>query len=116
MIGKNEMRILAHSDIIIDLHSVFSELLDFLKKRLRIDDNPVPDQTQLAWMKNARRNEMENDFFPVDDHSVTGIVPSLVAGHAIKGGSQEVNDLSFAFISPLSAQNKQISHNNPLSD
>jgi hypothetical protein len=113
MIGKNEMGILADRDIIVDLHSVFFELFNFFQKRFRIDDNSIPDDTQLARMEYSGGNEVEDDLSLVDDNRVTGIVPPLIAGHGIKGRSQEVDYLPLALITPLGAEYEQISHKSP---
>ncbi len=110
------MGIIADCDVIVDFHSVSSELFYLFQKCFGVDDNSIPDDTQLARMKYPGRNEVKNDFFLVDDNRVAGIVSSLIAGHCIKGRSQKVDYLPLALITPLGADNEQISHKSPSTD
>jgi len=47
---------------------------------------------------------MENGFFTVDYKSMASVVATLVANHIFSAFSQKIDDLSFAFVTPLGAQ------------
>jgi hypothetical protein len=59
-------------------------------------------------MQDARRNQVEDDFRPPDINRMPGVMAALVAGDDVKGGRQEIDDLAFAFIPPLGAEDDDI--------
>ena len=68
----------------------------------------VADVTGDAGAGNARRNEVELVNFVADDQRVSGIVPALKTHDAAGAVSQPVNDLAFAFVAPLGANDHYI--------
>lgn len=55
---------------------------------------------------------MQNGFFTVDHQRVTGVVATLVAHYGGSMFGQQINDLAFALITPLGAQDYDIlTHN-----
>src|SRR5687768_1862933 len=52
-------------------------------------------------MENSRRKKPKNDLGGADIHRVTGVVSSLVARNNGEVRRQKIDDLAFAFISPL---------------
>jgi hypothetical protein len=59
-------------------------------------------------MKNAGWNEPQHELLAVDIHGMPGVVSPLVSGHDVEVWSEEVDDLAFAFIAPLRAENCEI--------
>ena len=59
-------------------------------------------------MHDARRDQTKNRLLAVDHQRVTGIVTTIKADNASDLFGQPVNDLSLAFVAPLSADNNYI--------
>ena len=53
---------------------------------------------------------MQNIFLSFDVHRVPGVIPALGSNHDIRLLGQNVNDLAFAFIAPLGANENRIGH------
>ncbi|GAA4871579.1 hypothetical protein GCM10023333_00500 [Ferrimonas pelagia] len=51
---------------------------------------------------------MQYGFLAIDHQSVTGIVTALVADHVMGLIGEKVNNFTFAFITPLGAQDNYI--------
>ena len=81
-----------------------AELVDFRKERLRIDDDAVTDGARHVRMEDSRRQQPQNNLRGADKHRVTGVVPALIARHHREVRRQQIDDLPFAFISPLRAK------------
>lgn len=47
---------------------------------------------------------MEDGFFTVDDQRVARVMTTLIANHVFRTFGQQVNNLSFTFVTPLGAQ------------
>ena len=59
-------------------------------------------------MKNAGWDEPQHELLAVDVDGVPGVVSSLISGHDVEVRSEKVDDLAFAFITPLRAENCEI--------
>ena len=53
---------------------------------------------------------MKNIFVRLEDDRATCIVTPLIAGHNVESVGDEVNDLAFSLIPPLSADNHYVRH------
>jgi hypothetical protein len=53
---------------------------------------------------------MDNKFFSLQDDGVPSIIPPLEPYHEIGVLGQQINDLPFPFISPLSSDDHDIGH------
>ena len=85
----------------VDVVAELAELVDLGEQRLRIDDDAVADGARDVRVENSRRQQPQNDLRRVDIHRVTGVVPALIARDDGKVRRQQIDDLAFAFISPL---------------
>ena len=54
-------------------------------------------------MENARRHKVQDRFYSVDHERVARVSAALVANDVIRLSGKDVDDFSFAFISPLRA-------------
>src|SRR5262249_981656 len=64
-----------------------------------------------AGVEDAGWNESKDELDAVDVHRVSGVVPPLIPRHDRKVPRQQIDDLSFPFISPLRTKNRQIHRN-----
>src|SRR5580698_898402 len=56
-------------------------------------------------LRHAARNQLQHKLFSVDDDGVAGIVAASIAGNDGEILRQNVDDLAFAFVAPLGADN-----------
>jgi hypothetical protein len=83
---------------------VSRQLVHFGEQRLRIDDDPIADDAGDARMKDAGRNEPEDELRAADVDGMAGVVSALVTRDKGKMRRQQIDDLAFAFIAPLRAE------------
>jgi hypothetical protein len=93
-----------------DVHALRGETVDFIGKRPRIHDNAIADDGKLAWPDHARRQQAELERPSIDDERVPRVVTALKAHHHLGAGGQPVDDLAFAFVTPLGADYCHIRH------
>ena len=98
------MRALADEQPAADVVSEPAQLVDLGKERLRIDDHSVADGAGDVRVENAGRQQAKNDLRFVHIHGVAGVMPALIARDDGEMRRQQIDDLAFAFISPLRAE------------
>src|SRR5438477_3464500 len=59
-------------------------------------------------MKNSGRNQAEHELPAVDVHGVARVMPALITRDDGKVRCDKVDDLSFAFVAPLRAENREV--------
>ncbi len=87
-----------------------SEPADLLEQHLRIDHDAVADHAELARVKSAGWDQVQDRFFAVDDERVAGVVAALKTDDDVRVPAEEVDDLAFALVSPLSPDDSDVSH------
>ncbi len=75
-----------------------------------IHHHAITDDTLLPRVQDAGRDQMKNIFLPFCDDRVAGVASSLVTDNDIRLRGQDVNNLSFSFISPLSTHQNGVWH------
>ncbi len=74
----------------------------------------MPNQATDTLTKNARRDQVQDRLFAVDHQCMAGIVATLKAHDSCCTIRQQVHNLSFAFVTPLGADDNYIfSHGIP---
>ncbi len=89
-------------------YALLFQLGDFTHQGIRSNDHAVADQALYAFTQDAGRNQVQNGFFTVDHQGVARIVATLVAHYGGSMFGQQINDLAFALITPLGAQDDDI--------
>ncbi len=84
------------------------QTLDFLQENLRIEDNAVADNAALAFMQDAGRDQVQDDFFFTDDQGMAGIVTALKTDDIIRILGVDIDNFALAFVTPLGTNNNQI--------
>src|SRR5207302_4038351 len=107
---KNHVRPVANGQPLLHVNACALQCFHFIEQRLGIDYDTVSDHGLDAGTQDATRDQLQNEFLIADEDRVAGIVAPLIAHHDGKLFREKINDLSFAFIAPLSAQNYDISH------
>ena len=66
---------------------------------------PLP----MTLLRSGRRmplgDKLQNEFLAVDDHRVSSVVATGIAGHNRKRPREHVNNLALAFVAPLGPNN-----------
>jgi len=104
------MGTVAQEQILPDLNSHFSQTFDLSDKRYGIDDDTVTDHTDFSAPKDARRNEMKNVCLAAMNNGVTGVIATLTAHNDVSLCRQDIDDLAFSLVSPLSANQDRVRH------
>jgi hypothetical protein len=81
------------------------ELLDFIKKGDRIEDDAVTDDAGYVGVKNPGRDEVKDILIIPDDDSVTGVGASLIPRDDIDVFADMIDNFTFAFVAPLGSDN-----------
>ena len=90
-------------------HALPGELIHFDDEMVRIDDDAVADDAELA-PHHARGQQRQFVADAVDHQRVAGIVTALIAHHHVGALAQPVHDLAFALVAPLGADHDDIRH------
>src|SRR5262245_24698633 len=110
MVWKNEVGAVADKKAATHRYSFILQHLHFTEKRLGIQDYTRANEANLAVMQDSRWDQMQDELLALDNHGVTRIVPALVSRNDVELFSQQIDDLSFAFIAPLGAYNDNVCH------
>ena len=105
MVGQDHVSAIGDEKISVDLHASLAQRAYFFQKRHGIENHAVADHAAAARPQHAARNQLQNKLLAVDDDGVAGIVAAGIAGHDGEVLRQNVDDLSFAFVAPLGADN-----------
>ena len=93
-----------------DVDALRLELGDLGDEGMRIEDDAIADDRQLALAHHAGRQQRQLVDLAVDDQRVAGIVAALEADHHIGALRQPVDDLALALVAPLRADDHHIGH------
>ena len=109
---QDHVRVLADDEVaIVTEEAALLALGDLLEQHLGIDDHAVAEHAALAAAaQHARRDEVRDKLLPVDDERVAGVGAAAVADHDVGELGVEVDDLAFAFVAPLGADDHDIRH------
>ncbi len=110
VIRQDEVRAVADQQIPADLDSDLAQAVDLADERDRIDDDAVADHADFAAPQNAGGNEVQDVFFAAVNDGVPGVVAALGADDDVGVLGQDVDDLAFAFIAPLGADENRVCH------
>ncbi len=108
VVRQNQMSLFRNKKTPLHINAFFLQDIHFFKKRLRINDNTVANHTDLVFVENARRNQMQDMRLIVKLHGMSGIVTALVADDNIALARQNIDNLSFSFIAPLGADQNPV--------
>ena len=110
VIGQNEVGAITDQQILPDLDLELAQPFDLGDERDRIDHDAVADHADFAAPQNSRRDQVENVFRAAMDDGVAGVIPALAADDDVRLGGEDIDDLSFAFIAPLRADQNCVRH------
>src|SRR5438132_12217476 len=97
------MGAIADEQAVIHLHAVITQSGDFFEKCDGIENYTVSDYAAASRTQHATRDQLQDKFFAVDDDCVPGIVASGVASRDGQLFGEDMDDLAFALLTPLGA-------------
>ena len=86
------------------------EPVDLLEQCRQIDNDAVGDHGDDVVVQDSRRHELQRVPLAVDHHGVAGVVAALVAHDVHVLFAQQVDDLGFALVTPLGADDDGDGH------
>src|SRR5437016_2359778 len=104
------MRPPAHRKIAADPYPLALKMIEFFDEGRRVDDDPISNQAQCAAVEDAGWNEVEHECPAIVDDGMSGIRSALIAHDDIRFTGQDVDNLAFAFIPPLGADDHGLMH------
>src|SRR3954452_22174889 len=107
---EDDVGTIADSQLAFNVDSGLFQPRNFLKKRGRVDDHPISDDGHHVGSQDSTGDQFQDEFLSSDEHRVACVVAPLVASYRVKLLREQVDDLAFAFVSPLRPQNNQITH------
>ncbi len=93
-----------------NLDALRFQTADFGDQRMRVNDDTIADDGELAGTHDAGRQKRKLVADTINDKRVAGIVTALVPHDDICPLGQPVNNLAFAFVAPLRADHHNIRH------
>ena len=108
---EDQRRVLGDLEIIGGYRdALLAQPLDLADEEMRIDDDAIADDRELARPHDAGGQQRELIGLAVDDQRMAGVVAALEAHHDIGLEREPVDDLAFAFVAPLGADHDHIRH------
>ena len=93
-----------------NVDSFFNNRIEFGDQTFRVDDDTGADDACFARVHNAARQQTQRERLAVDDDRVAGVVAALRTYDDIGASRQVVDDFTFSFVTPLSADDHCCSH------
>ena len=81
------------------------EFFDLVEEGCGVEHDAVADDALAAGTQNAAGDELQDELLAADDDGVAGVVTAGVAGDDVELFAEDVDDLAFAFVAPLGAEN-----------
>ena len=80
------------------------ELVDLVEEGHGVEHDAVADDALAVGAQDAAGDELQDELLAGDDDGVAGVVAAGVAGDDVELLGQHVDDLAFAFVAPLGAE------------
>src|ERR1700722_20521407 len=104
MVGKNDLRAIGYKKLLVDVHSQFAKLSDFLKKGQRVEHDAVADHGTAIWPQNPAGHQLQDELLSPDDDRMPGVVAAGIARYHRKPVGKNIDDLSLTLVAPLGTQ------------
>ena len=103
MVGQNHMGAVGNEKMAVDLHPRIAQAACLFQEGDRIEHHAIANHAAATGAQHAAGHKLQNKFLAVDDDGVAGIVSAGIAGDHRKVLRQNVDDLPFALVAPLGA-------------
>lgn len=110
VVRKDEVRAFADPETVLNRDIFGLEHAYLLDQSFRVHDDAAGDYALDFFVEDTRRDEMKNKFTAFFDDRVAGVVPALIPDNNVRTLGEDIDDLAFAFIAPLSAYDNGTRH------
>src|SRR5437868_4552151 len=110
MIGENQVGAIAEVEAAFYVNTSFCERLNFGDEGGGIDYDPGADDCLLFGAQDATGDELQDEAIFADDYRVPGVVSTSDARDIVKSAGEIIDDLAFAFVTPLRADHHDRFH------
>ena len=93
-----------------DRDTEFSQPIKLLDQAHGIHDHAIADHAHLVRAEDAAGNQVQDVLVLAHEDRVARVVATLRADHYLRLLGQHVDDLTFAFVAPLSADQNHVCH------
>src|SRR5664280_355719 len=87
------------------MHAGRAQRVHFLHVGEGIKHHPISDYAAAALTQHSAGDELKDELLALDRDRVSGIVAARIARYDVEAFGENVNDLAFAFVAPLRADN-----------
>ena len=95
----------------LGIDAAILEALQLVEQNAGVDHHAVADHVGDAWRQDARRNEVEREVLARrQHHGMAGIVAALVPHDPLDAAPEQIGGLTFALVTPLSADEHDCRH------
>ncbi len=109
VVGENNVGVGGEFKIIFDADPLNGEAVDFFEGVEGIDDDAGADDARDVGAEDADGDEVEAVFDVADFDFVAGIGAAVPADGEVEFGGEEIDDFAFAFVTPLEADDGDVS-------
>jgi hypothetical protein len=95
----------ADEEIAVNVHTRGAQRVHFLHEGERVEDDSIANDAAAALAQHAAGNQLQDKLLALDCDGVSGVVAARVAGHDLEALREHVDDLAFALVAPLRADN-----------
>ena len=92
------------------MHAELPQPFDFGNERGGIDHHPIADDAPFPAAQDAGRDQVQDVFCAAVNDGVARVVAALAADDDVRLGGENVDDLPFALIAPLRANQNCVRH------
>jgi hypothetical protein len=107
VIRHDQMGAIAHIKPAGHIHTIGDELLDLIEQRVGIEYDAVADGAANAGMKNPAGDLVEDERATADRYGMARVRAALVSHDPIGPFRDHVDELPFAFVAPLGADDDE---------
>ena len=101
MARQYKVSFLRNKQVLRGIDPLLGQRLDLLTENARLDKHTVANQVNLLAVENTRRDNMQHMFRAVEFERVARIGATLETRHHIIVGSEHIDNLSLALVTPL---------------
>src|SRR5262249_29413219 len=110
VVRQDDVRAEADEQLVAHQEAALLALRQLVEQHVRIDDHAVAEHAAPARVAHARGHEVRHELLALDDERVPGVRAAAVAHDGVRALGEQVDDLAFAFIAPLVADDDHDGH------
>ena len=110
VVGEHQVGAVADEEASGGREAARFEAADFFDEPGGVEDDAVADDAALAFVEDAGGDEVQHEALAADFDGVAGVVAALGAHDPVGALGQDVDDLAFAFVAPLGADQDGVGH------